>query len=108
MITIAEVQAQAWKNKLAKGFNTSDVPREFALTFTELGEAFDAWRRDPACLPGELADALIFLAGIAEMTGVDLDAAVVAKLAVNEGRVYERNDGGHLIKTGSERNKTRD
>ena len=94
----ATAQAAAWENKLAKGFNTTNVDQEFALTFTEVGEAYDAWRRSPETLAGELADALIFLTGIASMTGVDLDQAVQEKLAKNAARTYRRNAGGHLVK----------
>lgn len=100
MITISDVQARAWKNKLAKGFGTTDVPREFALAHAELSEAFEAYRKNPAGLPAELADVVIYAAGIASMAGVDLDAAVAEKLAVNEARAYERNQGGHLVKAG--------
>jgi NTP pyrophosphatase (non-canonical NTP hydrolase) len=97
-LTLREIQGRAWQNKLRKGFGTSDVPREFALAFTELGEAFDAWRRTPESLPGELADALIYLACIAQMTGVDLDRAVANKLAENDQRTYVPNSTGHLVK----------
>ncbi|MEW1846252.1 hypothetical protein AB0392_50560 [Nonomuraea angiospora] len=99
-LTIAEVQQLAWRNKLAKGFGTTDVPREFALAHGELSEAFDAWRKNPEDLPAELADALIYITNIAQMNGIDLDAAVADKLAVNAGREHQRNENGHLVKEG--------
>jgi NTP pyrophosphatase (non-canonical NTP hydrolase) len=96
-LDIRSAQKNAWENKLAKGFNTSDVPLEFCLLISEVGEAFDAWRKDPEQVPQELADIAIFLFGLAEMTGTDLQDAVEAKLAVNQARAYRKlRDGVHV------------
>jgi NTP pyrophosphatase (non-canonical NTP hydrolase) len=95
-VDIAAVQHQAWANKLAKDFNTTDVALEFGLLVAEVGEAFTAWRRQQPGLGEELADVMIFLAGLAEMTGVDLGAEVARKLAANEARVYRRDPRGVL------------
>jgi NTP pyrophosphatase (non-canonical NTP hydrolase) len=97
-LTIREVQRQAWANKVAKGFNTTDVPMEFGLTMEELGEAFSAWRKGKRGLGGELADVMIFLSGLAQMTGVDLAAEVARKLALNEARQYVRLPNGTPVK----------
>jgi NTP pyrophosphatase (non-canonical NTP hydrolase) len=96
---IRAVQAATWKNKLAKGFNTTDVPMEFGLLTAEVSEAFTAWRKGLPDFGEELADVFLYLAGLAEMTGVDLAAEVEAKLAVNAGRVYERAGNGALVRT---------
>jgi hypothetical protein len=40
---IRTAQKLAWENKVAKGFNTTDVPLEFCLLQGEIAEAFDAW-----------------------------------------------------------------
>lgn len=96
---IREAQKIAWDNKLAKGFNTTDVPLEFALTHAELSEAFEAYRKHPEQLGSELADTFLFLVSLAEMNGIDLDAAVEAKMSVNVGRTYRRLDNGTLVKT---------
>ncbi|MEV1005024.1 MazG nucleotide pyrophosphohydrolase domain-containing protein [Nonomuraea sp. NPDC050202] len=95
---LRDVQKRAWENKLAKGFNTTDMPLEFALAHGELSEAFEAARKHPETLGEELADVLIFLTSIAEMSGIDLDAAVEAKMAKNEARRYTRGAHGALIK----------
>jgi NTP pyrophosphatase (non-canonical NTP hydrolase) len=95
-VEIAAVQRQAWANKLAKDFNVTDVALEFGLLVAEVGEAFTAWRRQQQGLGEELADVMIFLAGLAEMTGVDLDAEVARKLTANEARVYRRDARGLL------------
>ena len=90
-------QARAWANKVAKGFNTTDVPMEFMLLTEEIGEAFSAWRKGSPGVGGELADVAIFLLGLAQMTGVDLEAEIEAKLAVNKARAYVRLPNGTLV-----------
>ena len=94
---IRSAQKNAWENKLEKGFNTTDVPLEFCLLVAEVGEAIDAWRRDRDAVAGELADVAIFVLGLAEMTGTDLQDAVEAKLALNRARVYRQvGEGLHV------------
>jgi NTP pyrophosphatase (non-canonical NTP hydrolase) len=73
MTWLSDITDDLWANKLAKGFNTTDVPLEFCLLTAEVGEAIDAWRRDPDSLPGELADVFLFLVSVARMVGVDLE-----------------------------------
>ena len=75
-----------------------DVPLEFCLLNSEVAEAFDAWRRDRPDVAEELADIAIFLFGLAEMVGADLQEAVEAKLAVNAARMYTRLPNGVLVK----------
>lgn len=98
MLEIRSAQKSAWANKLAKGFNTTDVPLEFCLLIAEVGEAFDAWRKEGRGVPEELADIAIFLFGLAEMTGTDLQDAIADKLAVNEARVYRKLGNGLHVK----------
>jgi hypothetical protein len=43
-LEIKEAQQLAWVNKIAKGFNTTDVPLEFMLLQGEIAESFHAWR----------------------------------------------------------------
>jgi NTP pyrophosphatase (non-canonical NTP hydrolase) len=100
MADLAEIQSRAWANKVAKGFNTTNVAHEFGLTWEELGEAFGAWRKAKPTFGEELADVVIFVAGLAEMTGVDLAAEVTRKLEVNEQRAYTRLPNGTPVKTG--------
>ena len=96
----ADAQRRAWENKLAKGFNVTDVPMEFCLLMEELAEAFSAWRKDRPGYGGELADVAIFLLGLAEMTDVDLGTEVAVKLAENEQRAYVRLPNGTPVKEG--------
>jgi hypothetical protein len=97
-ITIRSVQAAVWSNKLAKGFNTDDIPLEFCLLTAEIGEAFTAWRQGLGDFGEELADITLFLVGVAEMTGVDLAAEVRRKLSINASRKYRPGPNGVLLK----------
>jgi hypothetical protein len=97
-VDISSGQKLAWENKVAKGFNTTDVPLEFCLLQGEVAEAFDAWRKDSGSLGEELADAAIYLLSLAEMTGVDLQHEVEAKISKNVGRVYRSLPNGVLVK----------
>ena len=91
-----------WENKVAKGFNTTNIPLEFCLLTREITEAFDAWRTGRAGLGEELADAAICLLGLAEMTGFYLQTQVDDKLAKNAARVYPRLPGDLLAKNSGE------
>ena len=91
-------QKLAWENKVAKGFNTTDVPLEFCLLQGEVAEAFDAWRKERGTVGEELADVALFLFSLAEMTGVDLQAEVEAKIEKNAARAYRRLPNGVLVK----------
>jgi hypothetical protein len=95
-------QKLAWQNKVAKGFNTTDVPLEFCLLQGEIAEAFDAWRQGRGDVGEELADVAIYLLSLAQMTGVDLQDQIEAKMAKNAARVYQRLPNGALVKGASE------
>jgi hypothetical protein len=95
-------QKLAWENKVAKGFNTTNVPLEFCLLQGEMAEAFDAWRKGREDVGEELADVAIYLLGLAEMTGIELQDEIEAKLAKNTARVYQRLPNGALAKSNSD------
>ncbi|MEU6611552.1 MazG nucleotide pyrophosphohydrolase domain-containing protein [Streptomyces shenzhenensis] len=96
---IAEAQKLAWNNKLAKGFNTTDIPYEYGLLTAEVGEAFTAWRKGLPDHGEELADVFLYLTAIAEMQGVDLGEEVERKIAKNTRREYTAGDNGVLVRT---------
>ena len=95
---IRSAQKLAWENKVAKGFNTTDVPLEFCLLQGEIAEAFDAWHKGREDVGEELADVAIYLLSLAEMTGIDLQDQIEAKMAKNAARVYQRLPNGVLTK----------
>ena len=39
------MQKEVWKNKLEKGFNTTNVEKEFCLLYGEVAEAYEAYRK---------------------------------------------------------------
>ena len=82
----AEIQASIYKNKEAKGFNVNDIPLEFCLTFGELAEALDAWRKKEGDLGEELADVAIYLFGLASILEIDLGEEIVRKIEKNRKR----------------------
>lgn len=100
-MNLRDMQREAWANKINKRFNTTDVPLEFCLLYGEVAEAFDAWRKYPQELSGELADIAIFVMSLAEMTGIDLEAAVAAKLKQNAARRYRALPNGTPVKDGT-------
>lgn len=95
---IRSAQKIAWENKVIKGFNTTDVPTEFCLLYGEVGEAYEAWRKGRQDLGEELADTAIYLLGLAEMTGVDLQDEIIAKMDKNTARTYSRLSNGAPVK----------
>ncbi len=92
-MTIKEMQKTVFENKLKKGFNVTDVNKEFCLLYGEVGEAYDAWRKKHADLGEELADIAIYLMGLSEILGVDLETEIENKIEINKNRSYEKIDG---------------
>lgn len=80
LVDIRSGQMLAWDSKTAEGLNTSDVPMEFCLLQAGVAEAFDAWRTGRVEIGQELADAAVHLFALAQMTGIDLQDELEAKL----------------------------
>ena len=90
---LKKIQKEIWQNKLNKGFNTTDVNKEFCLLYGEVSEAYDAWKKKKDDLNEELADIAIYLMGLSEMLGFDLADEIEKKVSKNEKRVYKNIDG---------------
>ena len=45
MVDLSKLQKEIYQNKVNKGFNITDVNKEFCLTYGELSEAYEAWRK---------------------------------------------------------------
>ena len=88
-----ETQKEIYQNKLDKGFNVTDVSKEFCLLYGEVAEAYDAWRKKKENVGEELADIAIYLMGLSEILGIDLESEIEKKVAVNRDRVYQLVDG---------------
>ncbi len=93
MIELAKVQKMVYQNKLDKGFNVTDVNKEFCLTYGELAEAYEAWRKKKEDLGEEFADVIIYVLGMCEMLGIDMEQELVAKIEKNKHRIYREVDG---------------
>ena len=93
-----EMQKEAWANKVNKGFNTTNVEKEFCLLTSEVGEAYMAYLRNKNELGSELADIAIYLFGLSEMLGINLKDEVEKKMEINRNRKYKLNEYGVLIK----------
>ena len=90
---LIEAQKAVFQNKLDKGFNVTDVNKEFCLLYGEVAEAYDAWRKKKDDVGEELADIAIYLLGLSEMLGIDLAFEIERKMQINKERQYKETDG---------------
>jgi NTP pyrophosphatase (non-canonical NTP hydrolase) len=90
---IRALQQAVYANKIAKGFNVTDVSLEFCYLSSEVAEAFEAYRKDLPTIGEELADIAIYLLGLAEILHVDLESAIDAKMTKNAARTYHKVNG---------------
>ena len=93
MVDLKAVQKEIIDNKIRHGFNTTDVCKEFCLLYGEVAEAYEAYRKKKDDLGEELADSLIYLLGISEILGFDLEKELLKKVEKNSKRVYEKING---------------
>ncbi len=91
------IQKEIYQNKIDKGFNVSDINKEFCLLYGEIGEAYEAWRKQDGNIGEELADVAIYLLGLSEILGVDLEEEIEKKVEINKKRKYT-NKYGVLVK----------
>ena len=82
-----------YKNKLNKGFNVTDINKEFCLTYGEMAEAYEAWRKKQTDVGEEIADVVIYLLGLSEILNVDLENEILKKVNKNKHRQYKIIDG---------------
>ena len=93
MVDIKELQKQVYDNKVKHGFNLTDLNMEFCLAYGELSEAYMAWLKKKDDLGEELADVAIYLMGISEILGINLEEEIKHKIEKNKTRVYKMIDG---------------
>ncbi len=93
MVDLKELQKEIYQNKVKKGFNVTDVNKEFCLAYGEMAEAYEAWRKKKNDLGEELADVAIYLLGIAEILNVNLEEEIKNKIDKNAKREYKIIDG---------------
>src|SRR3989338_6931428 len=90
MINLKELQKEVMRNKIEKGFNTTDVAMEFCRAHEELSEAFSKFSKNQDGVAEEFADVAIFLLGMAEILGFDLEQELVRKVEINKSRKYKK------------------
>lgn len=99
MVDLKALQERVYANKLAHGFNVTSVDEEVCHIMSELSEAWEAYRKKgPVEFAEELADVAIYLLGLAEMQGVDLEKEILAKMKINAARKYRRRENGVMVK----------
>ena len=97
---VKQVQKRIVENKIRHGFGTSNIEKEFCLLYGEVGEAYMAYLKDEgrSNLGSELADVAIYLFGIAEMLGFDMEQEMLKKMSINESREYVTLENGVKVK----------
>ena len=93
MIDLKELQKKVYANKLRNNWNVTDIAMEFCLTYEELSEAYKAYYTNKEDLGEELADVVIYLLGLSEILGIDLEKEILSKVEKNSKRTYKKVDG---------------
>lgn len=100
MVDLKELQKEIMQNKINKGFNTTDIALEFCRAHEELSEAFSKHNRGQGGVAEELADVAIFLLGMCEILGFDLEKELTKKVEINKKRIYKKEktpDGREVL-----------
>ena len=90
MIDLKELQREVMRNKVEKGFNTTDVALEFCRAHEELSEAFSKYNKGESGVAEEFADVTIFILGMCEKFGFDLEKELILKIEKNKNRKYRK------------------
>ena len=89
MVDLRKLQKEVMRNKLEKGFST-DVALEFCRAYEELSEAFSKYNKGQKGVAEEFADVTIFILGMCEKLGFDLEKELVRKIEINKKRKYRK------------------
>lgn len=95
MIDLKEKQKEVYQNKLDKGFSL-DINFNFNLLYGEVAEAYEAYYKKKDDIGEELADVAIYLMGIAETLGIDLEKEIDNKIEKNKKRKYKKINGAYI------------
>ena len=96
MIDLSQLQKRVYQNKVSKGFNVTDIYKEFCYLHGELAEACEAYMQKRSDLGEELADVAIYLLGLSEIMNIDLGEEILKKMDKNEKRQYIQKDGVNI------------
>ncbi len=89
MIDLKALQQEIVRNKIEKGFNT-DTTHEFCRAYEELSEAFSKFYKNQPGVAEEFADVMIFILGMSEKLGFDLEKEIITKVEKNKKRQYKK------------------
>lgn len=99
MVELKKLQEQVYANKVSHGFNVTSVDEEVCHIMSELAEAWEAYRKKGhEDFAEELADIAIYLLGLAEMQGIDLEREIIKKMEKNAARKYRKLENGVMVK----------
>jgi NTP pyrophosphatase (non-canonical NTP hydrolase) len=98
MIDLAKLQREVYRNKVARGFNVSDVGKEIVLMVEELGELAHAYKnsdKQPAPnishkdeMVDAVGDLMVYCLGLCEMLKVDAGEVLTAIIEQNRTRTH--------------------
>lgn len=91
MVDLKELQKEVVRNKIEKGFNVTDIALEFCRAHEELSEAFSKYNKHQDGVAEEFADVAIFILGMCETLGFDLEKELVRKIEINKNRKYVKS-----------------
>ena len=89
-IDLKKLQKEVIRNKIKKGFNTTDIALEFCRAHEELSEAFSKHNKNQPGVAEEFADVMIFILGMCEEMGFDLEKELLLKVEKNKKRRYRK------------------
>src|SRR5664279_2084564 len=90
MVDLKALQKEVMRNKVEKGFNLTNTALEFCRAHEELSEAFSKHNKNQPGVAEEFADVMIFILGMCENMGFDLEKELVAKIEKNKNRKYKK------------------
>lgn len=93
MIDLKEKQKEVYQNKIDKGFS---LDPNFNLLYGEVGEAFEAYYKKHDDLGSEFADIVIYVMGLCETLGIDLEDELIKKIDKNKNRKYKKENGAFI------------
>lgn len=94
MVNLKKLQKEVIKNKIKHGFITADaaldIAYEFCRAHEELSEAFKKHTTNQLGVAEEFADVMIFILGMCETMGFDLEKELIRKIEINKHRKYRK------------------
>ncbi len=90
MVDLKELQKEVMRNKLEKGFNVINTAEDFCRAHEELSEAFSKYNKGQSGVAEEFADVMIFVLGMCEKLGFDLEKELIRKIEINKNRKYKK------------------